>query len=243
MGSDDERRARERSQEEADLAALADGSLPPERRREVEARVAASPRLRLLLLEQRAALRAIRERQERAPKALRDALERIPRARRRPAYRIAVPIGAAAALTAAVVLVALPGSESSPRRPNLTQVAAIAARSPTAGGRTRAWGLDYPDLTREYRWRRAGSRTDRLPGRTARTVYYSKDGHRIAYTIVSTGLVRVPAGTRSWRRHGRPFYVFSLEGRTVVAWERKGHMCVVSASGLGSRSLIRMITS
>src|SRR5207248_5431905 len=196
------------------------------------------------LLEQRAALRAIRAREERAPQALRDAVERLPRARRRPSYRIAVPVGAAAAaLAAAVVLIALPGSESSPRSLTLKQVAAIAGRSPTQGGRTRAWGLAYPDLTREYRWRQAGSRIDRLPGRTARTVYYSRDGHRIAYTIVSAGSVRVPVGTRSWRRGGRPFYAFRVERRTVVAWEREGHMCVVSASGVGSRTLIRMITS
>jgi hypothetical protein len=243
MGSEDKRRARERSQEEADLAALADGSLAPDRRREVEERVAASPRLQLLLIEQRAALRAIRAREERAPQALRDAIERLPHARR-PVYRAVVPVGAAAAaLAVAVVLVALPGSESAPRSPTLRQVAAIAARSPTEGGRTRAWGLVYPNLTREYRWRQAGSRIDRLPGRTARTVYYSRDGHRIAYTIVSAGSVRVPAGTRSRQRGGRPFYAFRVEGRTVVAWERKGHMCVVSASGLGSRTLIRMITS
>jgi hypothetical protein len=246
MGSEEKRRAREREREAADLAALADGSLPPRRRREMEARVAASPRLQLLLLEQRAALEAIRAHDERAPRRLHDAVERLPRARRRRGYRIAVPLGAAAAaLVAAAVLVALPGSEGEP--PTLTQVAALATRTPTSanpsGEPAAAWGLDYPDLTREYRWREAGSRTDRLRGRSARTVFYRKDGHRIAYTIVSTGSVRVPHGTRSWRRKGRPWYVFEHRGRTVVAWERSGHMCVVSASGLRSRALVRMITS
>src|SRR6266508_3429750 len=96
MGSDEKRRAREREREAADLAALADGTLPPERRREVEERVAGSPRLQLLLLEQRAALEAIRARAERAPQRLHDALERLPRARGRRRYRVAVPLAVAA---------------------------------------------------------------------------------------------------------------------------------------------------
>ena len=79
--------------------------------------------------------------------------------------------------------------------------------------------------------------------RTARTVFYVKDGRRIAYTIVSTGTVRVPKGTHSWLREGKPWYAFALGGRNVVAWERKGHMCVVSASGLSGRALVRLITS
>jgi hypothetical protein len=242
MGSDEKRRA----QEAADLAALADGSLPPDRRREVEERVAASPRLQLLLLEQRAALDAIRARDERAPQSLRDAVERLPHTRRRSRFRIAVPLGAAAAaFAAAAVLVALPASEERP--PTLTQVAELATRAPTAdgsvGGRREAWGLEYPDLAREYRWREAGSRTDRLPGRTAQTVFYTKRGHRIAYTIVSAGSVRIPNDTRSWRRWGRTWYAFADGGRAVVAWERRGHMCVVSASGLRSSTLVQMITT
>jgi hypothetical protein len=255
MGSDETRRARESEQEAADLAALADGSLPPERRREVEERVAASPRLQLLLLEQRAALEAIRARDERAPQRLRETIERLSpagdrrlygvRARSRRRYRVAIPLAvAAAALAVAALLVVLPASE--PAAPTLTQVAALAARPPTsaqpADGHATAWGLEYPNLSREYRWREAGSRSDRLRARTARTAFYRKDGHRIAYTIVSTGSVRVPHGTRSWQLKGRPWYVFEDDGRTVVAWERKGHMCVVSASGVGGRTLVRMIT-
>ena len=65
---------------------------------------------------------------------------------------------------------------------------------------------------------------------------------RIAYTILSSGSVRVPAGTRSWRRKGRAWYTFEQGGRTVVAWERKGHMCVVSAAGLDSGPLVELIT-
>src|SRR3989442_1731860 len=58
-------------QELRELAALADGSLRPERRPAVEARVAASPRLQAMLAEQRQAVSAIRARDETAPPSLR----------------------------------------------------------------------------------------------------------------------------------------------------------------------------
>jgi len=58
----------------ADLAALADGSLAPERRSEVEARVAADPDLRALVDEQRRAVDLMRSAaaDARAPLALRE---------------------------------------------------------------------------------------------------------------------------------------------------------------------------
>jgi hypothetical protein len=244
----DERRSTDR--ELSDLAALADGSLPPERRAEVEARVAASPRLQALLREQQQALEAVRGRGERAPQRLHDAVARLPRTRRPPARRAALAAGFAASATAVAMLV-LPGSE--PRPPALTEAAALAARAPTsaepsgAGGGAAlagmsAWGLEYPDLSRGGGWRPSGSRTDTIDGRAARTVFYSKDGSRIAYTILAPGEVRVPKGTASWRRKGRPWYAFDDHGRTVVAWERDGHMCVVSVNGVGRRALVDLIT-
>jgi hypothetical protein len=104
------------------------------------------------------------------------------------------------------------------------------------------WGLEFPDLEHLGGWKEAGGRTDQVGNRTAKTVYYVKRGRRIAYTILSAGLVRVPDGTRSWRRKGRSWYAFDARGRTVVAWERKGHMCVVSANGLDDRRLVELIT-
>jgi hypothetical protein len=149
-----------------------------------------------------------------------------------------------AAATAATVLVllALPGSEPAP--PTLAQAAALAARAPTRAalpGGDAAWGLAYPDLE-QLGWRDAGARVDRVGDRDARTVYYHDDGRRIAYTILASGPVRVPDGARTWRRRGKRWYGFEHDGRTVVAWERHGHMCVVSANGLGGRPLVRLIS-
>ena len=240
MPADEKRREREL----AELAALADGSLPPRRRAELERRVAASPRLQALLREQQEVREAINRLDEPAPDRLRHSIatirEKAPRRRLR--RRIALGAAAAAA-TAALVLVLLPADE--PGTPTLAEAAAIATKSPTAAvpsGQIEAWGIDYPDLRAKHGWRMAGARTDRLGERAARTVFYTKGGHRIAYTILATGAVRDTGSTRSWRRHGSLWYAFEQQGRTVVAWERKGHMCVVSADGLRGRGLVELIT-
>jgi hypothetical protein len=95
--------------EPAELAALADGSLPPERRAAVEERVAASPELAALLAEQERAVALARGLavDVAAPSGLRARID-AQRSRRAPARRL-MTVGAAAgvAAAAAAVLVAL----------------------------------------------------------------------------------------------------------------------------------------
>jgi anti-sigma-K factor RskA len=93
-------------QELAELAALADGSLAPERRSALEARVAASPELAERLAEQRRAVALARNAAEtvEAPPSLRANVERQRRARRRRAPRGLVLVGAAAAAAVAVAV-------------------------------------------------------------------------------------------------------------------------------------------
>ena len=99
---------RGRPEEEiAELAALADGSLAPERRAVVEARVAESPELAERLAEQERAVAFARQAaaEVEAPAALRARIEPRRGARRRPAPRRLVLIGAAA--TAVVVAIGI----------------------------------------------------------------------------------------------------------------------------------------
>jgi hypothetical protein len=102
-------------QEAAELAALADGSLPPERRAALEAQVAASPELAQLLAEQQRAVGLARSAalEVEAPASLRARIE-APRHRRAAAPRVAL-IGAASAAAVAlgVVLLAVLGSRTS----------------------------------------------------------------------------------------------------------------------------------
>jgi hypothetical protein len=90
--------------EVAELAALADGSLAPERRAELEARLAGSPGLSDLLAEQERAVALVRSAaaEVEAPPALRARIDAQRRGRRMGAPRFAL-IGAAAATAALAV--------------------------------------------------------------------------------------------------------------------------------------------
>src|SRR3954467_15349873 len=89
-----------------DLARLADGTLPADRRAEVEARVAASPQLSSIVERQRVALRALRGTADSgAPARLRAEVERRrDRSRAKATRRPRIVIGGALAATAVVVL-------------------------------------------------------------------------------------------------------------------------------------------
>jgi Anti-sigma-K factor rskA len=92
--------------DEAELAALADGSLAPERRAALEARVEASPELAERLAEQRRAVAFAQgaAAEVEAPAALRARIEAQRGARRAPARRRLVAVAAAGAAALAVVL-------------------------------------------------------------------------------------------------------------------------------------------
>ena len=101
------REAEDGGREIAELAALADGSLAPDRRAPVEAQVAASPELADRLAEQRRAVALAQSAATEvvAPAALRARIEEQQRTRRtRPARRfVAVGVGVAAVAAAAVI--------------------------------------------------------------------------------------------------------------------------------------------
>src|SRR5437870_2496574 len=122
------------AQEMAELSALADGTLPAERRAAVEARVAASPELREVVDRQRRAVAATRAvASEPAPASLRAAVEaqvrevdaRRGRARRLvPRLALAGSVAAAAAVVLALVL------SGSPAGPTVADAARLATRPP-----------------------------------------------------------------------------------------------------------------
>src|SRR6476619_6250397 len=96
-------------QEMAELAALADGSLAPERRAAVEAQVGASSELADRLAEQERAIAVTRSAVEatEAPSGLRARIEAERRGRRRPASGRLVAVGASAAALVAVAVLAV----------------------------------------------------------------------------------------------------------------------------------------
>jgi anti-sigma factor RsiW len=211
----------------AEVAALADGSLPAERRPDVERRVAASPELTASLERQRRAIKAVHAGAAQAPAGLRARIERPPSPPRRRPRAIALGLaGVAAAVLLALLL--LPGPEA----PSVAEAAALAARPPTAAAPERlpaVEGVRFPHWEQRFDWRAAGVRSDRLGGRRATTVYYRYDGHQIGYTIVGGGAL----GSRSG------FHSLRIGGRAVVTWRRRGHTCVLSGR-VHRRTLLRL---
>jgi anti-sigma factor RsiW len=224
-------------QEMADLAALADETLPVERRAEVEAWVAASPELRELLDRQRRSVTATQAlADEPVPESLRQAVE--PRrhavsVRRRWTPRLAL-VGAAA-VAAVVAFAFLSGG---PAGPTVAEAAALAQRSPTGPAPKPAGaagtqldlhveGVVFPDFLKSYGWRAVGVRHDEIDGRDTTTVFYKKEGTRIAYVIVAgDGLAR-PSEAPSTTRNGILLQTLEVNGRPVVTWRRLGRTCIL----------------
>jgi hypothetical protein len=135
-----------------------------------------------------------------------------------------------------VVLLTVGGG---PGAPTVASAATLAFRAPVqpagsevAQTETLRWptagGLAFPAWVREYGFKAVGARTDRLGDRTATTVFYDRDGARVAYTIVSGhALARGTAASEHILR-GTQLWSFTQNGRAVVTWLRGGHSCVLS---------------
>jgi anti-sigma factor RsiW len=243
------------TQEMAELAALADGTLPPERRGPLEARIAASPELRDLLARQQRAVAATRvAATESVPASLRTSVERTTggraAGRRRPRF---VPVlafgGALAAATAIVLALFLTGA---PEGPSVADAARLAASPPTGpapsrldGSKSklavRVDGVVFPDLTRAYGWKPAGVSRDEVDGRAATAVYYEKGGRRIGYVVLAGSAIPRPSGAQAMNRRGVRYEALDVDGRSTVTWQRLGHTCVLT--GATSRAELLRLAS
>ena len=234
-----------------DLARLADGSLEGHSRAELEARLAGSPARRAALERPPARLAAHRGLDLEAPASLRRRIAAEsatpPRAARR--RRLALG-GALAGAVAAAVLTALLVLPSGSESPTVVEAARLAERPYTAPVAidpsnpkllaANVEGVPFPNWSKEFGWRQAGVRSDRIGDREARTVLYEQDGKRIAYTIVSGDGIAAPSVARTTRRNGVRLHALSDRGRRVVTWWRDGRTCVLSASNVGNRELVKL---
>jgi hypothetical protein len=238
-------------QEVADLCALADGTLPAERRPVIEAWVAASPELQEVVDRQRRSLAATRAAaSEPAPASLRTAVAAQVGERRRDHPRRLVPRlalgGAAAAVATVALVVTLSGG---PAAPTVADAAELATRPPSGPAPTRlegsrtelaadVEGVRFPDFRRAYGWRPAGVREDTVDGRDATVVYYRKGERRIAYVIVSGSGLPPPSTGGETVRRGVEYRTLQAEGQPAVTWERLGRTCVLT----GAASTAELLT-
>jgi hypothetical protein len=238
----------------ADLARLADGTLPADRRAEVEARVAASPELSRMVERQAVALDALRSTADTgAPARLRAEIDRrrgAGRAARGRPRRVAVRgLIAAAAATALALTLVLPGAFQG--GPSVADAAALAEKPPTRAApagvpgtpqllRAEVDDVPFPNYAAKFGWKPAGAREDDPSGRGATTVYYEKAGRTIAYTIVSGDALDPPSDARATTRGGVEYRAFRDDGRAVVTWERDGHTCVLSGKAVPPAELVTL---
>jgi anti-sigma factor RsiW len=236
-----------------DLSALADGTLDPARREEVQARISASPELTELLERERGVVELLHEARarDRAPAGLR---ARIDSERPRPAVAARRRLGYGGALAGALAVLALalalilPGG--TPGAPTVSEAAALAAKGPalpapgadpTEPGKlaSNVEDLYFPNWTARFGWRASGERTDRLNGRAAVTVYYDWVGRRLAYTIVASPVLAAPRATATVRR-GVELRTLMLHGRLVVTWRQDNHTCLLSGQHVSAAELQRL---
>jgi hypothetical protein len=242
------------AREMADLSALADGTIDPARRPEVEAQIAASPELNVLYERERRVVEMLHHAAvtDRAPASLRARIEAqrpkpAARARRRFGYASALA-GALAAVALALALILPSGT---PGSPSVSDAAALAIKGanqpapvpdPDEPSGTIGDGIQdvyFPDWKGHFHAVAVGQRTDGLGGRPAITVYYRWKGKMVAYTIVGLPALSQPNATVTNKR-GVALRTLKIDGRTVVTWRRDGHTCVISGPGLSALDLQRL---
>ena len=224
----------------AELAAFADGTLPPERMKEVEARVAASPELLELVERQRQAVAAtLALSAEPPPASLVEAVEGMLSgrgARRSRARRLVPRLALAGGLAAVLVVVAAVVLSGGPAGPTVADAAGLAserpnAPAPAAESATRlaadVEGVSFPTLEELAGWRASSAHRGRIDGRDASVVFYRKDGQRIAYMIVGGEALPEPSGAQTTTRNGVEYRTLLVNGRLAVTWQRDGHTCVL----------------
>jgi hypothetical protein len=236
--------------EPIELAALADGTLSPERREALEAQVAESPELAAHLLEQERALELVNRASAAtaAPAGLRARVERSPRRpRARPRFALATGL-AVAAVAAVALLLVLPGGAGGPSIASAAQLSARPATGPAPApqpGQPKLLardvaGVPFPNWRKKFGWKAAGVRTDTLGGRDTATVFYAKNGKRIGYTIVDGAPLKIPSDAAAARREGTELHTFRTDERLVVTWLRDGKTCVLSAVGVDRDVLLKL---
>lgn len=233
-----------------DLAGLADGSLEGRRRAALEQQVESSPELAAALDRQRFAVSALCSLDVQAPLDLRARIaSEVGRApRRRSRLPFAAGLLAACAAVALLVVLLLPSSGSEPSvvaTARLSELPATRASVPVDPENPKllavsSAGVPFPNFEDQFGWDEAGDRSDELDGRSSRTVFYERGGHRIGYTITAGNPIEPPPGSQRTTVDGVVFSTASDGGQEIVTWLREGRTCVLAGRGVSRTELVEL---
>jgi hypothetical protein len=255
----DEEMTDERNPPEAELARLADGSLPESRQAELRAQVKGSPQLTAALAEQERALTMLRALDQPAPAALRARVHELTAAGARRGHRpvihwrraLVLPGATALAVVAAAVVILVgAGGAGGPTVPQAARLALAAATLPAPAPDAAdpgelsliAAGIPFPNWAAAIpSWRAVGARTDRIGGRTVTTVFYynrsdNRSGEKVGYAIAS-GAPLSGVNGRTFRVYGTTFTLARQGSARLITWVRSGHTCVIAGRSVNYATL------
>ncbi len=159
--------------------------------------------------------------------------------------------GVAVACAVVIVLLVSLGGPS-PSTPTLDTLAAAALRPATRVAPSESQsrhtqlaasveGVAFPYWGARFGLRSSGSRTDRIAGHAVQTVFYTDSrGQRIGYSILAGRPAPGVTGGSLAVRGATDYRVLVARGRTVIAWLRSGHLCVIAARGVAPATLLRL---
>ena len=185
-----------------------------------------------------------------APDHLRARIEEmaVARAPRRPRRRaLAAGVAVAAMALAALFALVLPGGAGGPALAEAAGLADRVATAPAPSARPDApallaaevEGVAFPDWATDFGWTATGTRSDEIGGRPAVTVFYEREGRRLAYTIVAGDALDAP-GDPVVTVDGVEFRVVETSAGESVTWERRGRTCVITAPGTSRDAVIEL---
>jgi hypothetical protein len=101
-------------------------------------------------------------------------------------------------------------------------------------------GVAFPYWEDTLGWRAVGQRTDRVGGRSVKTIFYAdRSGRRLGYAIVAGSAPQITGGHAVWRG-SHEYRHMVLGGANAVVWLRDGRLCIVSGRGVSGATLVRL---
>ncbi len=98
-------------------------------------------------------------------------------------------------------------------------------------------GEGFPEIALRAGWAPVGARADRVGGVTVTTVFWGRQGRRIAHTVLPGGSAPPPSGAGRTGRRGVLLHGFEAGPRTAVTWTEDGRTSVISAVVVGRGAL------